>query len=241
MTVQGTRGTWAMRAEQRPAPAPIYSQAEKLQRRRNSLGVLLGGDWILHHDIAAICGPLAEQIVTAPCSARFLRAHLDDNVGHLVGPSSPSASIDDLALAVHEVVHVGVGLIREAAVQRQTTHLSVEQRARAQVVANTLAERPPLPEFNRDDAETGAWATALVDLCEPWSAALADLLGRAQTRAVSDRMIAALREVDRTAASLQRRLNRDAVMRADRAKRPAPAPTDADRARKELLQLGVTL
>ncbi|CAN5223377.1 hypothetical protein BH11ACT6_BH11ACT6_05130 [soil metagenome] len=240
-SIKARRGTWARLAEARPPLPREFTQAEKRQRRQNGLGVILDGQFVLHVDIAAALNPLAERIIAAKHSGRFLRTEIDDNAGHLVGPRPVSASIDAVAFAAHDVVHVTVGVLREADVQRQTAHLPVDQRARARVVASTLAARPPMPEFSRSDAHSGAWATALVDMCEPYSTKLADLLGRTQTRTVSDRLLAALREFDAAAAALHRRLDRDAVMRADRAARPAPAPTEADRARAELESLGVQL
>lgn len=239
--VKGRRGTWARRAEAQARPVPKRTQDQKRERRANGLPVLYDGDFVVHHDVAAACSPLAEQIAAAPRGTRFLRTEVEDTPGHLVGPRNPSASIDDLALAVHGVVHVVVGVLREAEASRKTQHLSADQRARARTIISTLAERPPMPEFRKADAHSGAWATALIELCEPYSAPLADLLGRAQTCVVSDRVVAALREVDAAAASLQRRLDRDAAMRADRAARPSPAPTDAEQARLELEQMGVIL
>lgn len=239
--VKGRRGTWARRAEARPQPPREYTQAESLERRRNGLPVILGGGWFLHDDVAAICGSLAEQITAAPHSSRFLRTRIDTGAGHLVGDRHPSASIDDLALAIHGVAHAVVGFLEQANAEHKTRHLSGDQRARAKTIIRTLATRPELPEFDRTDAHSGAWVTALVDLCKPYSAPLADLLGRTPTTDLSNRLIAELRDVDRVARALQRRLDRDAALRAERAARPAPAPTEADHARAELAELGVTL
>lgn len=239
--VKGTRGTWARRAEARPQPAPTFTQPELMERRQNGLPVILDGDWFLHADVAAVCGPLAEQIIAAPHSSRFLRIQPEGRPGHLVGERPPSASIDDLALAVHGVTHAVVGFLQESSAEQKTRHLTGDQRARARAVIRTLATRPELPEFDRTDAHSGAWVTALVDLCAPFSADLADLLGRAKTTDLSDRLVKELREVDRAAHALQRRLDRDAAMRANRAARPAPAPTEAEHARAELARLGVTL
>lgn len=239
--VKGTRGTWARRAEARPQPPREYTQPELLERRRNGLPVVLDGNWIFHHDVSAICGPLAEQIIAAPHSSRFLRTQPEARPGHLVGERAPSASIDDLALAVHGVAHAVVGFLQEANAERKTRHLSGDQRAHARAVIRALATRPELPEFDRADAQTGAWVTALVALCEPFSADLAALLGRTPTTGLSNRLIAELRDVDRAAASLRRLLDRDAALRAERAARPAPAPNGADQARVALEALGVVL
>ncbi len=239
MTVKGIRGTWAMRAEARPEVAPTYTQAELRDRRRKGLIVVLGGDWMLHEDVAAIVGPLAQQIADAPHSARFLRTQADRGGSHLAGPRQSPASIDDLALAVHGVVHAVVGLLHEADAEHRTRHLSGDQRARARASLRTLAERPVMPELDKTDASKGTWAPRLVDLAKPYSEPLARLLGNALGDTVSARLVKELRDVDAAAGSLQRRLDRDAAMRAEA--RSTPTISEADRARAELESLGVSL
>lgn len=237
--VLGRRGTWARLAEARPHPEPTYSQPELRERRRQGYTVRLGGDWSLTDEVAAICTPMAEKISDAPHSVRFLRAQAIDPLAGQ--PMAAGASIDDLADAVHGVIFVVVGMLREDEASRQMKHLTAEQRTRARVLISTLAERPPLPEFDRADAHSGAWVPPLVDMCAPYAAPLADLLERAATWAVSDRLVAALREVDHAVRALEQRLALDAVIRADRDARTVPTISEADRARAELESLGVSL
>jgi len=199
----------------------------------------LGGDWMLHEDVAAIVGPLAQQIADAPHSSRFLRTQADRGGSHLAGPRLSPASIDDLALAVHGVVHAVVGLLHEADAEHRTRHLSGDQRARARASLRTLAERPVMPEFDRAAAHSGDWAPALVALAEPYSEPLARLLSNNPTGVVSTCLVRELRDLDAAAGSLQRRLDRDAVLRAEA--RSTPTVSEADRARAELESLGVSL
>lgn len=237
--VKAPNRTYAARAGQRPQPAPTYTLDELRERRRKGLPVTLDASYVLHEDVAAIVGPLAQQVSAAPWSMRFLRSQVASGASHLTGPRVAPASIDDLALAVHGVVHAVVGLLAEADAEHKTRHLSGDQRARARASLRTLVERPALPEFDRGAAHSGEWAAPLVALAEPYSAPLRKLLGANTTGVVSNRLLRELRDLDAAAAALQRRLTRDAVLRAE-----SPPPlqaTAADLARRELESLGVQL
>jgi hypothetical protein len=219
VTVRAKNNTPAFRAAQRPRPAPSYTQPEQRDRRRNGLSVTLRGGWSLSQEVAAICEPLAQRVAASPHPEAYWRA------------------VDEIADAVHGLVHTAVGLLAERDARRRTTHLSVDQRGRSIRALVDLAERPKLPDITNEALATGTWATTLVDLAEPYSGELAGLLGNALTTAVSDRVLAALREVDHAALALERRLDRDARSREPQ----SPTPTEADLARAELETLGVTL
>ncbi len=214
-------GTPAHRAGQRPQSRPVYSQSDLRERRRRQLPVTLEGGWSLSSEVAAICAPLAEAVAAAKCPAGHWRA------------------VDQLTDAVHETVSAAVGLLARADAERRCRHLGVDDRGRSIQALVDLAERPKLPEIADDDLAAGTWAATLTALAQPYSADLSGLLGRARTTAVSDRMLAALREVDRAALALQRRLDRDRKAQA-RAAKPA-TETEADRKRAELAAMGVQL
>ncbi|MGV7633067.1 hypothetical protein PJI23_11120 [Mycobacterium kansasii] len=95
-----------------------------------------------------------------------------------------------------------------------------------------------MPEIGDEALVSGTWPATLMLLAEPYAAELAELLGNALTTAVSDRLYAALRDVDRAALALERRLDRDQQARA--AKPTKTTPTETDRARAELAALGIT-
>lgn len=223
MIANATRGTWAMRAERHPQPAPVYTQAQQRDRRRKALCVTLGGDWSLSKDIAAICRPLASRVAATPRPAAYGRY------------------LDELFDATHQVVHVVVGLLAERDAQRKTAHLDGDNRARSIRTITDLAPRPIMPQASDADVLAGTWPEILVAHAKPYSGALAELLGRTPNPAVSDRVVAALRELDSAAGSLARRLDRDDQARSERAAKPPTTPTETDRARAELAALGVTV
>ncbi|BCO41217.1 hypothetical protein MINTM001_23560 [Mycobacterium paraintracellulare] len=212
-------GTPAHRASQHPQSRRVYSQSELCDRRRRQLPVTLEGGWSLSTEVAAICAPLAEGVAAATSPAGHWRA------------------VDQLTDAVHGAISVAVALLARADAERRCRHLGVDDRGRSVQALVDLAERPKLPEITDDDLAAGTWAATLTALADAYSADLSGLLGRARTTTVSDRMLAALREVDLAALALQRRVDRDIAAKSRIAK-PAVA-TDADRKRAELHELGV--
>lgn len=217
MTVMARNRTYAALAAAHPQPAPVYSQTELRERRRTGLTVTLGGGWSLAGEIAAVCQPL-----TALDQPR---------------PLSYGRCVDDIADAVHALVHEAVSLLARADAERRTRHLGVDERGRSIRAIVDLTPRPALPDITDAMLADGSWAAVLTALADPYSAELADLLGRAATTAVSDRLLAALRDVDRAALTLARRLDRGTQAPAT----TPPPPTETDRARAELESLGVTL
>lgn len=191
MTISAKNNTPAHRAAQRPRPLPVYTQAQTRDRRRAGLLHTYSGRWSLTAEVAAICDPLAELVATAPRPAAYWRP------------------VDDLAVAVHGLVHAAVGLLVRADAERRTAHLGVDDRGRSIRALVDLAERPRLPEIGDETLAAGTWGATLTALAEPYTDGLSGLLGRALTSVVSDRLLVALRDVDRAAMVLERRLDRD--------------------------------
>lgn len=212
--------TPAFLAAQRPQAAPVYTQTELRDRRRKVLPIYAWpADWSLTAEVAAICSRLAERVADAPNPVAYLR------------------TVAELADAMHQTVHVVVGLLAQADAERRTRHLGTEDRGRSITALVDLTPRPAAPEVTADTLVSGTWPATLVTLAEPYNAALAALLGNAATPNVADRLLAALSEVDRAALALTRRLDRDRVYRANRTDHHTLSP--ADRARAELESLGV--
>jgi hypothetical protein len=225
VTVMAKNRTPAGRAAQRPQRPPVHTQDQLRERRRRGLTHVYGGGWSLTAEIAAICDPLARRVADAPSPARF-RTHTDSTVSWLVEE-------------VHGLVHIVVGLLARADAERRCRHLGVDERGRSIRALVDLAERPKLPEIGDEELADGTWPATLILMAQPYSAKLDALLGNAATTAVSDRLRAALTDVDAAALSLARRLDRDEAARAAKAA-ATPPKTQADRARDELARLGIS-
>ena len=111
-----------------------------------------------------------------------------------------------------------------------------------------LAERPTLPEISDDMLVSGEWAATLVNLVSPYADELADLLGAAWPpghdalrgqRSASERVEAALRVIDAAdLSSATGSLDRAERSLAERRRQPT-GPTEADKTRAELAELGI--
>lgn len=212
-----------------PVTAPA-TQTEQRRLRRAWLPTILDGTFDLAVEVDEICKPLAARVAAEPSPAMYVRF------------------VDALADAVSgDLVHVVVGLITERDARRKTAHLAPEDRGRAIRALTDLAVRPSPPVIAHADLVSGHWATVLSEHVRPYAGPLADYLGVAlapdATRAamsVSERLEDALREVDRAALTLSRRLDSVAAYR-----REAPVPVAvADnlraQARADLAALGIT-
>ncbi|WP_147458291.1 hypothetical protein [Rhodococcus sp. SBT000017] len=202
---------------------PKLEQHAQRLRRRRWLPNVLRAEFSLSDEISAIVAPLTARIAHDPV------------------PRAYAEMVDELADAVLGCVRELDHLTGNGDDQRRTAHLSEEDRRRALDLlrSHRAGQRPEITEA---DLASGAWAEALVELAAPVSGPLSDLLGRALPPekvdvSVSESVEAALREVDRRALSLERRLDRRA---ADRelfhSTRPVPAPSVED----QLEELGVT-
>src|SRR4051812_34021086 len=100
--VQGRRGTYAALARQRPQPAPVRTQTELRERRRQGLVLHLAGGWSLIAETRDICVSLAQRVAERGAPRVYLRY------------------VEDLADAVGELIFVASGLLAEAKAQNQT-------------------------------------------------------------------------------------------------------------------------
>jgi hypothetical protein len=221
VTVSARHNTPAYRAAQRPQPAAVFTQDQLRERRRLGLTHTYTGGWSLTAEVQQITAPLAERIAAAP------------------RPSAYRRYVEDITDAVHAAVSAAAALLARADAQRRCQHLGVDERGRSVRALVDLAERPELPAEVTDQQLTdGTWAATLTALARPYSDDLSRLLGAALTSRVSERLDAELRDVDRAALSLARRLDRDERSRSAKTGQ-TPAPTETDRARAELAALGI--
>lgn len=211
--------------------APVLTQDELRARRRAGFPVVFTGEFDLTAEIRDICDPLAR------------RAAAQSNPPHMFGPR-----IRDLVDAVHgELISTVVGWFAELDAQTRTQHLArdtAKRKAAIRLLVN-LAPRPLTPHIGEDSLTTGSWATTLVELAQPYSDPLADLLARSRPpgdpnlRAVasrSERLCDLLREVDTAARQLEIRIEK-AEQAAHRSTLAALTPDEAKRA--ELRRLGI--
>lgn len=206
------------RRQQLPeAPAPVYTQDQLRQRRRQGFFVEYRADFDLAAEVGAIVAPLAAQVAV------------------LKRPLAVRRRADLVADAVHEVLSAVVGMLAES------RHLDPAADARTRQAIRDLAQRPREPQISDDDLTSGRWATVLVDFVAPYRDDLAALLGRARQPghpdlkgglSVSERLEQALRNLDHEARYLERLIPKVAAHQA----LPTPEEINArnrDRAERE--------
>jgi hypothetical protein len=131
--------------------------------------------------------------------------------------------VSDLTVAVHEAVLDLGKLLAERDARRRTADLAVDTRGRATDLIVAARSRPECPTIDREALVSGSWSSILVEhaapLTEPLRAYLAAALPPGMTEAVSvsERVVDALRPVDRAAADAARRLDRLEAARVERA------------------------
>ncbi|MGP4054142.1 hypothetical protein ACTWP6_04850 [Mycobacterium sp. 4D054] len=209
------------------------TQAELRTRRRTGLSVVYTGKFDLAAEISDICQPLAA------------RAACQSNPPHMFAPL-----VRDLVDAVHgELISTIVGWLAEISaterVQREGAHLDSAGRKQAVRHLTDLAPRPLAPKVGTDELASGSWATALIELAQPHTGPLADLLARSRppgdpnlraSASRSERLCDLLRHVDTAARQLEIRI--DKAERAAQRRGPASlTPEQAKRA--ELRKLGI--
>lgn len=205
------------------ADRPTVDQHAQRLRRRRWLPNILTAEFDLGIEIAAVTIPLAARVAFDPVSSVY------------------RGQVENLADAVAACVRDLDRLIGSGDDQRRTAHLSDDDRRRALDLLRTR-RAGSRPEITDDDLESGAWSDDLVALAAPVSEPLSRLLGRSLPPAeaipsMSERVEASLREVDRAALSLERRIDRRA---ADR-ELFATTRTSAISVEAELESLGVQL
>ena len=178
--------------------------------------IVYGGEFDLSAEVFSIAAPLAGRVAAAPRPDAYL------------------AEVEDVADAVHALAHVAVGLLAERTARGKVANLRFEDRGRAVRALVDLTPRPRQPQVD-GLLEAGTWAAALTEHVRPYAAGLADYLAATKppgtTRgalSVSERIEASLREVDRAAITLERKLDRAERDRA--ARRGASHPSKAEQA-----------
>lgn len=181
-------------------------------------------------EVESICGPLAEAVAADPV------------------PTALDTTVSDLVDAVHRVVLTVGDLLAECDARRKVAHLrNPAEKARATKLFVAARDRTPCPETD-ELLVSGGWAAVLVDHARPVTDPLRSLLGRSlppdsnELRgqpSVSEQIEEALREIDRAALSLERRLTRRHYYRKSFTKASMPRPDAATEARRELEKLGL--
>lgn len=214
-------GYFAPRPERPVAPTPVYDQDAKRERRRHWLPVVLDGDFDLAAEVDAILGPLATRVAAQP-NAR-------GNIGYA----------ETIADQVGELC----GTVAELVGDPRTNRLSATDRRRARD-AMKVVTRSSVPTITADALAEASWVEPLVALARRSSDALADTLGRqASDRrgepTISDTALDALRELDRAALDLSRRLDRSEFLRAQFGDAASPRHSDEQAAQETLRELGL--
>lgn len=209
--------TWA-------APAkPTHSQDEQRHRRRHWLLVSYDGSFDLVDEIRSIAAPLAEKVAADP------------------SPTSYMNNVTDLAGAVHRCVGAFGDIVLDGEDRRRVEHLATaEDRARALRLLREHRAGRSRPTITDAALVEATWPESLADLAQPVSGPLAAFLARPPSDwlpTASQRVEAALREIDTPAISLARRIDRRALDRETFA-RP---PVSVDKVAAELAALGVEL
>ena len=212
----------------RRCPMPLavqpvrLSQDEQRERRRTHQLHTLGGEFDLAAEVAAVVGPVAVALAAEPNpTSRTAR----EAVEHV------AATVAELCAVAGDIVALG-----------RTAGLDYEARRAAEKALKTVTHRPA-PHVRDAELRDGTWAATFTAYATPLAGPLAAVLGRAArdtTRlpAESDRVIEALRGVDRAVLSLRRKIDATRDWRANLPTRStAPAPTED--ARRLLDTLGV--
>lgn len=208
-----------------PAPRDDISQDVQRDRRRNRLSVHYGARFDLGTEVAEIVCPLARELSKLP------------------RPEALRRQVDRVADGVADVVHVAAALLAESR--------ATDDKARR--LAADLAVRPRMPEITDESLVSGSWGCVLlVDYAGQLGVALSALLDRALppeaaelrgNPSASDRLVAALRILDRAAADLGRLIpkaaERQGLPSMDEYNRAQQDRQDAERASAALARFGV--
>ncbi|MBS4103893.1 hypothetical protein [Tsukamurella paurometabola] len=186
----------------RPLPTPKpkrYTAQEQRDRRRSHLPLTLGADFELGAEVLAVTGPVAARLAEEP---------------HPSGRTA-LASVAAISEAVADLCVVAGDLV---AVDRARGVRGAEQKVRAANALKAVTHRAAL-QFGADELASGTWADTLADFARPLSVPLAEVLGRvaadkSRQPVESDRVIEALRALDRAARDLDRKIEQTAAYRA---------------------------
>lgn len=206
------------------APEPRHTQDEQRVRRRQGLSNHLVGTWRLDTEIADILGQLAVEITG------------------LREPRAMRRSIEAVAEAVADLVHVAAGLVAESKVADGRTRRS----------AADLAVRPRQPSVTDEQIADGTWVEEMVLYAGEIAGDLAAVLDRTLPPehpglrgepSASERLEHALREFDRAGRDLERRIpdvrRRQALPSMDEYNQQQRERIERERVERELSRLGV--
>ncbi|KXO88737.1 hypothetical protein AXK56_10490 [Tsukamurella pulmonis] len=175
-----------------PDPKPIkYSAAQQRDRRRNHLPLVLGADFDLGAEVLAVTGPVAARLAEEP--------HPSGRTA-LASVAAISEAVADLCIVAGELV----------AVDRARGVDGAEAKVRATNALKSITNRAAL-QFGADELAAGTWAETLAGFARPLAGPLAAVLGRAaadksRQPVESDRILDALRDLDRAVISLDRKI-----------------------------------
>ncbi|OBI78913.1 hypothetical protein A5664_17060 [Mycolicibacterium fortuitum] len=229
-TLTRKRATAVRPNDQPSRTEAVYSQAELRERRRAGLSTVYGGAFSLADEMSAAVHPLAYRVSTLP------------------NPQVCAGRVADLADAAHELVSTVTGWLAELDARARTEHLAHDTAKRTAAVRLLvdLAQRPVLPEIGAEQVASGSWAAALVEMAQPYTGPLSDLLARSRPpgdselrglASRSERLCDLLRELDTATRQLQIRIGK-----AEGAARRRPTQQSrADAARSQLRDLGVNI
>lgn len=176
-----------------------FTPTEQRDRRRAHLPLTLGADFDLAAEVLSVTEPVAARLAEEP---------------HPSGRTA-LASVAQISEAVADLAAVAGDLVAES---RARGVAGAEEQARARNALKAVTHRAAL-QFGADELAAGTWAVTLADFAAPLSKPLVELLGRAardrgRQPVESDRIIEALRNLDRAVISLDRRITASVDYRA---------------------------
>ena len=196
---------------------PDTSQRAKRRRRQTHQSVVYTADFDLVAEVFDLIDPAAPPVKSR---ARF------------------TMQIDTVTTAVHKLTVTVHEMLAASDARRAAAHLPLERRERAVRLLVSQAVRPERPEIPEHGT---AWVTALTASVGPYSAPLAELLGRARLPgtlrgqlSASEKLVEALRGLDAAVAALDRAVKRQKFLARELTPKPAGDPVA-----EELARLGV--
>ena len=202
------------------------------ERRRGGLPVAYAGEFSLTEEVVSIVDQLARRASQLP------------------NPQGINRRVTELVDAVHELVSTVVGWLAKdegcRAHEQRLAALESVDRARAVRLLVDLAPRPPLPVIGPAEITSGRWATALVEIIEPYDHPLAALLARSHApgdpllrcrTSRSEMLTDLLREVDSAARQAEIVVDKAEAAAANSKLNRQRDRTEA--AREELRALGI--
>ncbi|MFT7025362.1 MAG: hypothetical protein ACJA07_004485 [Rhodococcus sp. (in: high G+C Gram-positive bacteria)] len=184
-----------------------------------------GAAFDLAAEISAIIEPLAKGVASDPV------------------PGAMRDNVADLAEAVHRCVGALTDIVGASGDGAKVAHLAAEDRSRALRLIREHRAGRGRPQIDDAALIAGIWHTDLVEPASAISGDLAAFLGRSRRYdadglpSASQRVESELREVDRAALSLSRRIARRLADREMFGNRPEPTVSPA----AELVSMGVEL